>query len=214
MLTDRRIVLTAVVAALAVLALVSCGQPSEQATSPTPSVEAGTTTVASSAKVEDAIAFWEALAAGDREAALGLVDPAGLKNPPFGRAFTLEGQFDWYEAVGWNWTLEECGRARTATVECTATAQNAWSDSLEVDPVTGTFVVRFGTNGITYVTEKNESFSSQWHPLVFDIFADWVATNHPADAEVMFEFWVDVNPEILDLYAVNTRRFVEAQEGK
>ena len=212
MFADHRIALTSVVAALTVLGLASCGQQSEQAIPSTPPVPE-TTTVASSAKVEHAIAFWEALAAGDRQAALALVDSTGLKNPPFGRAFTLEGQFDWYEAVGWKWTLEECGRARTATVECTAAGRNAWSDALGVDPVAGTFVVRFGTDGITYVTEKHESFFSKWHPLVFEIFADWVVANHPDDADVMFDL-VDVNPEILDLYAVNTRRFVDAQEDR
>lgn len=170
---------------------------------------------AGSTDVEVATGFWEALAAGDREATLGLVDPNALESPtlsPFGRAQTLEGQFDWYETNSWEWKLEECVEGDSGEVECVATARNAWSDALGVEPVTGTFLVRFGENGITEVADKADSFFSQWSPMVFSFFADWVATNHPADADVMFDFSVEVNPEILNLYQLNTSRFVEAQQ--
>jgi hypothetical protein len=166
-----------------------------------------------STPVEDATAFWEAVEAGDLEAALTHVDPTA-EVTPFGRAGTLEGQFDWYEAVGWKWTLEECVEDDSGTVECTATAQNAWSDALEVESVPGTFVVRFGENGITEILDKGDSFQNQWSPQVFRVFAGWVETNHPEDAAIMFDFSVDVNPEILDLYETNTNRFVEAHQDE
>jgi hypothetical protein len=72
----------------------------------------------------------------------------------------LEGQFDWYESVGWEWTVEECVEGDAGSVECTATASNAWSEALDVDPVTGEFVVQFSEDGITGVVDKGESFSS------------------------------------------------------
>ena len=166
-----------------------------------------------SRQAEDATAYWEAVEAGDLDAALAHVDPTADSEAvtPFGRAGTLEGQFDWYEAVGWRWTLEKCVEGDTGTVECTATARNAWSDALEVEPVPGTFVVRFGEGGITEVVDQANSFLNQWSPLVFEVFASWVDTNHPEDAEIMFDFSVELNPEILDLYETNTNRFVEAQ---
>jgi hypothetical protein len=49
--------------------------------------------------------------------------------------------------------------------------------------------------------------------MVFEVFAGWVERNHPNDAEVMLDFEVDVNPEILNLYEVNTDRFVKARQG-
>jgi len=164
-----------------------------------------------STQVEDATAFWEAVEAGDLDAALAHVDPTADVTP-FGRAGTLEGQFDWYEAVGWKWTLEECVEGDTGTVECTATARNAWSDALGVEPVPGVFVVRFGENGITEIGDKAELFGNKWSAQVFRVFAGWVETNHPEDFAIMFDFSVDVNPQILDLYETNTNRFVEAQD--
>jgi hypothetical protein len=166
-----------------------------------------------STQVEDATAFWEAVEASDLDAALAHVDPTADVTP-FGRAGTLEGQFDWYEAVGWKWTLEECVEGDTGTVECTATARNAWSDALEVEPVPGTFVVRFGENGITEIGDKAELFGNKWSAQVFRVFAGWVETNHPEDFAIMFDFSVDVNPQILDLYETNTNRFVEAHQDE
>jgi hypothetical protein len=167
-----------------------------------------------STRLADAEAFWEAVAANDRDGALAYVDPAARESEavsPFGRAHTLEGQFDWYESVEWQWRLGECVEGDAGSVECTATASNAWSEAMGVDPVTGTFVVQFGEDGITEVIDKDGSFEDQWVARVFEVFADWVSTNHPDDAEVMFDFEVDVNPEILNLYEVNTDRFVRAQ---
>ena len=169
-----------------------------------------------SKRLADAEAFWEAVEANDKDAALAYVDPAAIESEAvagFGRAHTLEGQFDWYESVGLDWTLEECVEGDAGSVECTATASNAWSEALDVDPVTGEFVVQFSEDGITRVVDKGESFSSQWIPTVFEVFAGWVERNHPNDAEVMFDFEVDVNPEILNLYEVNTDRFVKARQG-
>ena len=174
---------------------------------------AAATTIQSATLVEDATAFWEAVATGDRETAVGLIAPTGLEIPPFGRAGTLEGQFDWYEAVGWRWTLEQCREIAPLAVECVASAGNDWSDVLGVEPITGTFVVRFSGDGIVSVADEYDSFIRQWSPMVFEVFADWVATNHPADAEVMFDFQVDVNSEILELYEVNTERFVAEHGG-
>ena len=184
---------------LVLLAVVGCGE------------DGGST------PVDDAAAFWEAVETGDLDAALAHVDPTAVDSEavtPFGRAATVEGQFDWYEAVGWKWTLEECVEGDTGTVKCTATARNAWSDALEVEPVPGTFVVRFGENGISQIVDEADSFASQWSALVFEVFAGWVFTNHPEDAAIMFDFSVDVNPEILDLFETNTNRFVEAQQDE
>ncbi len=55
-----------------------------------------------------------------------------------------------------------------------------------------------------------ENFLSQWSPLVFGPFSSWVGTNHPDEAQTMFGTPGDVTPEILELYRVNTERFVNA----
>jgi len=212
----RRATLAGGVLATVVLATTACssdGTSSDDADAASALVDSST--ASSDDHVETATAFWEALEADDRELALSLVDPAYLDSgagDPFGRARTLEQQFDWYEAVGWQWQFENCVPNDAVSAKCTATASNAWSDALEVDPVTGTFVIRFTDDGIRYVDEQTRSFSSQWVPSVFFEFEEWVETNFPADAETMFNFGIDVNPEILAMYETNTQRFVEAQE--
>jgi hypothetical protein len=159
-----------------------------------------------------ATAFWEALAAGDRAAALGYVGPGAVDAEPlsvFGRAATLEGQFDWYEAVGWQWALEDCMPGGVeGMVRCTVTGQNTWSEALAVDPVPGVFYLWFDDDG--YLTSTTETFGSGWYPQVFRHFAAWVQQNHPDDAKVMWAD-TDVNAEILDLFEINTERFVAAQ---
>lgn len=100
----------------------------------------------------------------------------------------------------------------TEMVECTATATNAWSDALGIEPVTGTFRVRFGDNGIGAVDNLADSFIRQWSPRAFEPFAAWVRDNHPDDASVMFDLDEDVNSQIVELYATNTDRFVDAQQ--
>ena len=190
--------------------------PDSAETTP-PGPDVSTTSAATQEQAGVATAFWEALSTGDRDTALSLVDPtlieSGAGNPA-GRAETLVGQFDWFEAVGWQWALEECTVGATDMVECTATAANAWSDALGVEPVTGTFLVRFGDDGIGAVEDLANSFYGQWSPRVFEPFAAWVRANHREDAVVMFDFGEDVNSEILDLYANNTERFVEAQRDE
>lgn len=143
---------------------------------------------------------------------MAAVDPEALETGAanvFGRTGTLEGQFDWYEAVGWEWTFDGCTDG-DAVVLCIATARNPWSDVLEVGPVAGAFEVEVGESGITAITDKSGSFISQWSPQVFEVFGNWVLDFHPEGGALMFDFEVDVDPEILDLYRVNTERFVDA----
>ena len=228
--TKRNIVILAVAAAVIAIvafAVTSSGDDGsdgndvaanqDEPTATVPPEDETTATVQPPTPAQVATAFWEALAAGDRETALGFVDPSAVDAPdlsPFGRAHTLGGQFDWYEAVGWEWELTQCVDTNDTTAECTATARNSWSDALGVEPISGTFIVRFGDDGITDVTDKSDLFIGQWSPQVFGVFAQWVAENHPNDEAVMFDFAVDINPEILSLYEVNTTRFVEAQQNE
>lgn len=189
----------------------------DEPTATAPPTDETTAPVPSPAPALVATAFWEALATGDREATLGFVDPAAVDSPgpsPFGRAQTLGGQFDWYESVGWEWQLDECVDTNETTAECTASARNSWSDVLGVEPVSGTFIVRFGDGGITDVDDKFATFLGQWSPQVFEIFADWVTENRPDEAAIMFDFDVEINSEILGLYEQNTTRFVEAQQNE
>lgn len=167
---------------------------------------------AAATPAEQAAHFWEAVAAGDVEAVSAVVDPEAFASGEaniFGRAGTLEGQFDWYEAVGWEWRFDGCTDADEVVV-CTATARNPWSDVLDVEPVTGTFEVEVGEAGITAITDRSGSFISQWSSQVFVAFGNWVLDHHPEDGDSMFDFDADVNAAILDLYRVNTERFVEA----
>lgn len=169
------------------------------------------TTAPSPAEV--ATEFWQAIADNDWETALTFVDPDLVDSPEvttFGRANTLEGQFDWYEAVDWQWRLEECVTLGD-DAECTALATNAWSEALGVDPIPGTFVVEFGENGIIAMKDTWPPFAREWAPQVFNIFNEWVLANHPDDWAIMTED-VDVDPEILRVYEANTARFIEAQQ--
>jgi hypothetical protein len=187
----------------------------DEPTATAPADEETTVTAPAPTPAQLATEFWEALEANDRQAALGLVDPTALdsRGPvPFGRSYTLEGAFDWYEAVDWQWQLNECIERRDGAPRCSASANNPWSEALGVEPVTATFIVRFGENGIIEVEDQFDNFLNEWGSQVFGVFAEWVTENHPDDAAVMFDFSVDVNPEILSLYEVNTARFVEAQQ--
>lgn len=193
------------------------GTSSDDVAAPSEGVESTQSTASSEAQVETATAYWEALASDDREVAISLVDPAFLESgagDPFGRARTLEQQFDWYDSVGWQWALQNCAMSDAGAVECTASASNAWSEALGLEPITGTFVASYSDEGIRAVKDKSSSFSSQWLPMVYFVFEEWVQTHHPEDAQVMFNFGVDVNPEILAMYQLNTERFVEAQQGQ
>ncbi|WP_040494946.1 hypothetical protein [Ilumatobacter nonamiensis] len=162
-----------------------------------------------------ATAYWEALEAGDETGVSSLTNSA-LPDPdaalPDSRAQTLEGRFDWYETVGWHWNLTECEIGDSEKIECSATARNAWSEAMGVEPIAGTFIVRFGDDGITALHDEYGKWQSQWSQAVYRPFRAWVSEHHPADARVMFDFTVDVNPEILSLYAINTERFVDAQQ--
>lgn len=193
---------TSIVVAIISILVAGCGDAATAGAGATP--------------VDQATGFWESVESGDRRAAVAAVDPSALSSGDvnaFGRAATLEGQFDWYDAVGWQWTLEGCEEAMRGPVLCTVKASNAWSDALGVDPVEGTFEMWFSEDGISAITDEDEQFIDKWSPLVFGEFANWVATNHPADADVMFDFSADVNGEILDLYRINSERFVAARSG-
>ncbi|HJR93581.1 MAG TPA: hypothetical protein VJ938_14150 [Acidimicrobiia bacterium] len=160
--------------------------------------------------VDRATAFWVAVSEGDRAAAIEQLDPTQIENGIaniFGRAHTIEGQFDWYEAVGFEWVLDNCVETGEDAIECTVYGRNAWSDAIGVEPVPGTFYMDFGRRGITNILEKRESFRSQWLPQVYDIFNRWVLTHYPEDAPVMWNE-SDITPEGLELFAINTARFV------
>jgi hypothetical protein len=166
--------------------------------------------------LDRATAFWTAVSAGHRETAVSYLDPDAADSreaSPFGRAFTLERQFDWYEVTGWQWTLHECLEVDDGGIECRVSARNDWSDAIGLEPIVGVHVMEFGDEGITAVIDKDENFRSQWIPLSFEVFAGWVETHHPEDAVIMFGD-DDVNQQILDRYRINTDRFVAAYPGQ
>jgi hypothetical protein len=210
-----------IVACVAILQA-ACGgtsTPTEQSTATSRPTELSTATSstepasATPGPAERATDFWGAVSSGNRDGAVAQVDPSGLTSrgvSTFGRAHTLQGQFDWYEAVGWEWTLDQCVEAANGSAVCTATARNRWSEALGIDPVEGKFEMEIGEAGIIAITDQGLGFGRTWGELVFGVFADWVSANHPEDASVMFDFDTDVNPDILDLYRVNTERFIRA----
>ncbi|NNF55150.1 MAG: hypothetical protein HKN03_12000 [Acidimicrobiales bacterium] len=186
----------------------------ETTTSTTPTI---TSTTIEPTHTDLATEFWQALEAGDLEQALALVDPAAIDSPdlpPFGRGHTLSGVFDWYETVGWKWQLTGCVEIDDQYVSCLTSGSNAWSDALGVEPIMSRFRVRFSEDKIIAVEDEGQSFLSNWSPRVFEKFATWVSENHPDEAAIMFDFEVDLNQEILDLYAINTVRFVESLQGE
>ncbi|MGH8951542.1 MAG: hypothetical protein ACRDX9_08955 [Acidimicrobiia bacterium] len=163
--------------------------------------------------VEQATAFWVAVSAGDREVATSYLDPDAAESGEanlFGRSWTFENQFDWYEAIGWKWTLDQCVEVEGGAIECTVAARNDWSDAIGLEPIDSVHVVEVAESGITAIVDKDENFRSQWLPRAFEVFGAWVGTHHPADAAIMFNREVDLNQEILQLYEINTARFVEA----
>jgi hypothetical protein len=165
------------------------------------------------APVDRATAFWEAVSAGDREIAVSYLDPVAAESGQanlFGRAATLDYQFDWYEAIGWQWALDQCVEVDGGHIECTVTARNDWSDAIGLEPIESVHVVEVGESGITEIIDKDENFRSQWIPQSFEVFDRWVSTHHPADAEIMFNRERDLYPEMLELYQINTERFAEA----
>ena len=162
--------------------------------------------------LDRATEFWMAVSAGDREAAVLHLDPNAARSGEanlFGRASTLETNFDWYEAVGWQWTLDQCVEVEGGDIECTVTTRNDWSDAIGLEPIVSVQHMEVGDTGITAIIDKDENFRSQWIPKSFEIFASWVEAHHPEDVPIMFGP-DDVNQQILDLYEINTERFVEA----
>ena len=66
---------------------------------------------------------------------------------------------------------------------------------------------------IISVEEVDDSFVAQWGPQVFFRFRQWVDAYHPEDAAIMFSD-NPISDEILELYRVNTERFVAAQTAE
>lgn len=169
--------------------------------------------VVDASPVAVASAYWEALEAGDVDAALATVHPnlrdGDFVSPP-GRGDSIVSSLAWYEVVGWEWTFGSCRADTDVVAICFATARNAWSDALGVEPVTGEFRLRLIDGVIISVELWTDSFVSQWGPQVFEVFVRWVEANHPEEAAIMFSE-NPIDDEILELYRVNTERFVAAQ---
>lgn len=169
-----------------------------------------------------ATAFWAALEADDTDGVMALVDPGSrylFELSPFGRAHTLEGQLDWYRAVGWEWRFDTCRSLDDGPAEdgdeqvvCSAAASNAWTRALGVEPVAGEWVVEVNDDGVAR-NLPHDDFRDRWGSSAFGPFAGWVQDNHPDDAAVMFAFDDDVDDEMLALFERNTERFVTAQQA-
>jgi len=174
--------------------------------------ESATTTSTARSVADVATEFWEALAAGDRQATLDLIATASMDSivlPPAGLIEAPTDQFDWYQAVGWQWRIESCVDAEAGTAECTASATNTWSEAMDLDPVVGRFLVQVSDQKVTTISETGDPFSDQWLSFVFPSFFNWVTANHPDDAATMFETDSGLTEEILELYELNTIRFVD-----
>jgi hypothetical protein len=202
---------TGLACALLVVIAASCGGGDESDASEV-------TAAPSQDAVADATAFWEAVVAGDRATALAYIGPPPEGEEPerlFGRAHNMESQFDWYQAVGWRWTLEGCTAddAGPEYAECDVTAQNAWTEAMGLDPFPSTLVFRFDDDG--HVREISggaggDRFVDDWLARGWGPFRAWVEENYPEDLEVMTADDV-LSAEALELYEINTERFVTAQ---
>jgi hypothetical protein len=74
--------------------------------------------------------------------------------------------------------------------------------------------IRFDGDGIVAVGDQFTSFGTQWGPTVFEVFAEWVETNHPEDAAVTFDFDEDVHSDILAMYEVHTFPLRRSSAGR
>lgn len=92
-------------------------------------------------------------------------------------------QYEWYQAVGWRWELDECVETDPGPpshVECSYTHHNAWMDALGDEPIAQSYLFVIEDGRIAELSNTFGTFSA-WSE-----FRNWVNANHPDDVSVMY----------------------------
>ena len=153
-------------------------------------------------------AYWEAIAASDADAAVGLIDPSVSKKDsvkPFGRGRTLAELLEWYDVNGWEWEVGDCADVGDGSVDCDVVLRTAWSEAVGIAPLAITVGAAVNDQGITRLIDRTDECCPG-----NDEFSDWVTEMYPDDAAVMWG-GAEMDREILRLFETNTARFVDAQ---
>ena len=205
--------------AVAAIALILVVRQGGNAT--TPAATGPTVNPADAAAVEVATGFLEAFGAFDAEQAMTyLADDADITGLTNGsrRAEGLSLMISFLEAQGYQQTITSCEAttfASDTSVVCEFDLHGIRSDEIGRGPFSGStfmFTVRDGEIVRAGMNWEIEKFSPQmWEP-----FADWVSTNYPEDAAVMYnETLTDfqLTEESIRLWERNTKRYVKEVQG-
>ena len=126
-------------------------------------------------------AFIDARDARDIDAALALLADDVVISDIDDSPSAMRARFDSFEATDHRWYVEECTVQEPgppSQVVCTYTHENAWSRALAVGPFDGgsfTFMIEDGL-----IQSLSHFFdTAEFSPQVWEVFADWVAENHP-----------------------------------
>jgi hypothetical protein len=111
-------------------------------------------------------------------------------------------QARWLQATGFTYTPGPCAAGGSTVVVCTFDYHGFGSQRLGRGPFTDTFAftVEDGhiVDGTLTTPDGTDSFSSQ----MWDPFAGWMATNHPADAAVMYANWPSMSTQAINDRAI------------
>lgn len=169
--------------------------------------------------LEIAEAFIEARDEYDIDTTLALLAPDAVISDVTDNVEGYRGHFERFEIVGQRTYLEECtvqSEGPPSRVECTYTHEGDWSRALGAGPYDGSyFVFTIESGRITRVT--NFFDTTAFSPEVWEVFAAWVADNHPDDVLRLYQdssqSGLLTTPEALDLLRQFTEEFVAEQRG-
>lgn len=130
----------------------------------------------------------------------------------------VAGELAWLEAIGWQENQLECVETAVgppATVHCTHTFENAWTNALSVGPYDryDDFTIQDGLIvEISRQSPEDIGFSDE----AWDVFLNWMRDKHSSDVSVLY---VDsccqpsFTPEAVILWEQYTQEFVADQTG-
>lgn len=206
----RNLALLAAAAVLLVAGFAYLAQPLD---GPTDVLDepAPTSTTTPADPVVVATEYWEALERLDDPDAAKIAAPfVGPTLSSFvERAETPNEQLAWLEAVGWNWELLGCEEDGLITAVCTVASGNAWSEALGWTPIETDYLVEVANGRAESFTWEENTHWGRWDQEVVGVFRDFVESEHPDDAARMWADGAPVDGQLIDLFALNTDRFVE-----
>jgi hypothetical protein len=217
----RRLLVTMAAAAAVVAVVVGALVLTGRGDSTEPLIPAGTTTPttdtpASRAAEQLANRFIDARNAWDGDTVRSLLaDGAVVEDFSVASADDVVAKSDFERIVGWRFLEPQCTTTDVGpptVVRCTYAMEDSMSRALGAGPFTGSSFELVVVDGrIEHATHEFDF--SRYDSEVFEIFAEWLDTNHPGDSDVMFRTAADgtwtpeLTSEALALHSQRVREF-------